>query len=176
MSDFFQLISLTICKKRRLSPFSLTFGILIKRLYLTGGIAMNQEKSCGAVIVTKDIENPKVVLIKHQNGGHWAFPKGHVEGNETEEETALREIMEETHLSVELDTQFRHVVRYSPYKGTEKEVVYFIAYANEQTILKQDEEVLASTWLSFSDALAQITYENDQKILQSAIDYLTEKN
>lgn len=136
---------------------------------------MNQEKSCGAVIVTKDTENPKVVLIKHHNGGHWAFPKGHIEDNETEEETALREIMEETHLSVELDTQFRHVVHYSPYTGAEKEVVYFIAYANEQTILKQDEEVSASTWLSFSDALAQITYENDKKILQSAMDYLTKK-
>lgn len=133
---------------------------------------MKQEKSCGAVIVTKETESPKVLLIKHHNGGHWAFPKGHVEGNETEEETALREIMEETHLSVELDTQFRHVVRYSPYEGTEKEVIYFIAYTTEKTILKQDEEVLDSAWLSFADALALVTYENDQKILQAAIAYL----
>lgn len=133
---------------------------------------MKQEKSCGAIIVTTESETPKILLIKHHNGGHWAFPKGHVEENETEEETALREIMEETHLTVELDTQFRHVVCYSPYEGTMKDVIYFIAYADEQTILKQEEEVLDSAWLSFEDALAQVTYDNDKKILQAAIDYL----
>lgn len=133
---------------------------------------MKQEKSCGAVIVTKEKEHPKVLLIKHHNGDHWAFPKGHVEGTETEEETALREIMEETHLTVELDTQFRHVVRYSPYEGTVKDVIYFIAYAAEQAIHKQKEEVLDSTWLSFEEALTLITYENDRTVLEAAMHYL----
>ncbi|MER2131925.1 MAG: NUDIX domain-containing protein [Carnobacterium inhibens] len=137
---------------------------------------MKQEKSCGAVIVTKETEEPKFLLIKHHNGGHWAFPKGHVEGNETEEETALREIMEETHLTVELDTQFRHVVRYSPYEGTVKDVIYFMAYTSEQEIHKQDEEVLDSSWSNFEEALALVTYENDRTILQAAKDYLTKKN
>lgn len=137
---------------------------------------MKQEKSCGAVIVTKETEEPKFLLIKHHNGGHWAFPKGHVEGNETEEETALREIMEETRLTVELDTQFRHVVRYSPYEGTVKDVIYFMAYASEQEIHKQDEEVLDSSWSNFEEALALVTYENDRTILQAAKDYLTKKN
>lgn len=137
---------------------------------------MKQEKSCGAVIVTKETEEPKFLLIKHHNGGHWAFPKGHVEGNETEEETALREIMEETRLTVELDTQFRHVVRYSPYEGTVKDVIYFMAYASEQEIYKQDEEVLDSSWSNFEEALDLVTYENDRTILQAAKDYLTKKN
>lgn len=137
---------------------------------------MKQEKSCGAVIVTKETEEPKFLLIKHHNGGHWAFPKGHVEGNETEEETALREIMEETRLTVELDTQFKHVVRYSPYEGTVKDVIYFMAYASEQEIHKQDEEVLDSSWSNFEEALALVTYENDRTILQAAKDYLTKKN
>ncbi|MBT2731831.1 NUDIX domain-containing protein [Carnobacterium sp. ISL-102] len=136
---------------------------------------MKQEKSCGAIIVTKGIEPPKFLLIKHHNGGHWAFPKGHVEGTETEEETALREIMEETHLTVELDTHFRHVVHYSPYEGTVKDVIYFIAYAAEQAIQKQEEEVLDSTWLSFEEALALITYENDRTILEAAMNYLVKK-
>lgn len=136
---------------------------------------MKQEKSCGAIIVTNETQDPKFLLIKHHNGGHWAFPKGHVEENETEEETALREIREETQLTVELDTHFRHVVRYSPYEGTIKDVIYFIAYAPEQTVHKQEEEVLDSTWLTFEKALALITYENDQIILQAAMDYLTKK-
>ncbi len=59
--------------------------------------------------------------------GHISLPKGHVEANETEEETALREIKEEPNLDVELDTGFRHVVSYAPYEGCVKDVVFFAA-------------------------------------------------
>ena len=50
-----------------------------------------KEKSCGCII----IENKKVLLVQ-QKKGRWGFPKGHVENNETEKETALREVKEET--------------------------------------------------------------------------------
>ena len=59
---------------------------------------MKTEKSCGAVVLRKNQGRLQVLLIKHINGGHWAFPKGHVERGETEEQTALREIKEETGL------------------------------------------------------------------------------
>ena len=55
---------------------------------------MKNEKSCGCII----IDNGKVLLVK-QTAGHWGFPKGHVETNETEIETAIRETKEETNLS-----------------------------------------------------------------------------
>lgn len=51
---------------------------------------MKSEKSnCGAIVFSTDNTNRKVLLIKHENGGHWAFPKGHVEEGETSE-TALK--------------------------------------------------------------------------------------
>ena len=71
---------------------------------------MKKEKSCGAVVYRMEDGSPEILLIKHRNGGHWAFPKGHVEKNETESETALREIQEETGLAVDLDTGFRETV------------------------------------------------------------------
>ena len=53
---------------------------------------MIREKSCGA-LVYRDREGVKeLLLIKHRSGGHWSFPKGHVEGSENEVQTALREI------------------------------------------------------------------------------------
>ena len=43
---------------------------------------MIREKSCGA-LVYRDREGVKeLLLIKHRSGGHWSFPKGHVEGSE----------------------------------------------------------------------------------------------
>ena len=54
-----------------------------------------REKSCGCIIINKN----KVLLIK-QTKGHWGFPKGHVEKDETEIETAIREVKEETGLDI----------------------------------------------------------------------------
>lgn len=88
---------------------------------------MKKEISCGAVIARQTENGREILLIRHVNGGHWAFPKGHMEGNETESETALREIREETGLTVTLDTCFRAVVTYSPKPDVMKDVIYFAA-------------------------------------------------
>ena len=54
-----------------------------------------REKSCGTII----IDNNKVLIIK-QKQGFYGFTKGHMEENETEIETAIRETKEETNLDV----------------------------------------------------------------------------
>jgi bis(5'-nucleosidyl)-tetraphosphatase len=122
-----------------------------------GASTMKSEKSCGAIVLSPGHTNRKVLLIKHENGGHWAFPKGHVENDETEVETALREIKEETGLDADLSTAFRKSVSYSPAPGVMKEVVYFIAFAHTETIEKQDAEVTDFAWMPFNEALQAIT-------------------
>jgi len=67
---------------------------------------MMHEKSCGAIVYRKSHGNIEILLIKHVNSGHWSFPKGHVEGSETEIETAKREIKEETAIDVMIDPTF----------------------------------------------------------------------
>ena len=59
------------------------------------------EKSCGAIVYTVEDGDIKYLLVEEMSGCH-SFPKGHMENDETEEETALREIKEETNLEVEL--------------------------------------------------------------------------
>lgn len=132
---------------------------------------MIKEKSCGALVYKED-SGIKILLIKHQNGGHWAFSKGHVEGEETEQETALREIKEETGLHVALDTGFRETVTYSPKTGVEKEVVYFAAKLESGRQERQAEEVIEIVWQSPSEALKTLTYQNDKELLEKFIDYL----
>ena len=109
---------------------------------------MKKEKSCGAVVCRKGENGLEILLIQHKNGGHWAFPKGHVEKKETEEETALREIKEETGLKVALDTAFRKMVTYSPKPGVMKDVIYFAAKAKKDSARPQPEEVLELCWKS----------------------------
>ena len=68
---------------------------------------MIREKSCGALVYRKKQDKVELLLIKHRNGGHWSFPKGHVESGENEYQTALREIKEETGLDL---LEIRHVM------------------------------------------------------------------
>ena len=132
---------------------------------------MKKEKSCGAVVCRKGENGLEILLIQHKNGGHWAFPKGHVEKKETEEETALREIKEETGLIVALDTAFRKMVTYSPKPGVMKDVIYFAAKAKKDSARPQPEEVLELCWKSPEEALEAVTYETDRQVLQAFLEY-----
>lgn len=129
---------------------------------------MDHEKSCGALIFHEEDGEDLLLLIKHRNGGHWSFPKGHVEGNETEVETALREIWEETGLQVDLVTDFRESVFYSPKTDVTKEVIYFLAHSDTKELRLQEEEVGQGIWVDVPRALTLVTYENDRQLIQKA--------
>ena len=132
---------------------------------------MRKEKSCGAVIY-KYIDNELFILLLKHNLGHWSFAKGHVEDSETEQETAIREIKEETNLDVTINSDFRYVITYSPYEGAIKDVVYFLATTNSNNIKAQQSEISEIKWFKYEDAISMITYEDDRKVLMKAIEYL----
>ncbi|MDO4458634.1 MAG: NUDIX domain-containing protein [Clostridia bacterium] len=132
---------------------------------------MKYEKSCGAVVYKFESEN-RLYLIEHMALGHISLPKGHVEDGETEAETALREIREETNLEAELDTNFRKTITYSPFEGITKDVVFFTAKAKEGALINQESEVSGLEWLSFEDAMNILTYDTDKEVLTAAHEYL----
>ena len=133
-----------------------------------GGNTTIFEKSCGAVVYRKHHGNTEILLIKHINSGHWSFPKGHVEENETETQTALREIKEETGLDVMIDPTFRETVTYFPRKDTQKVVVYFIAKAKSGEYVRQEDEISEIKWVDICRANDVLTYENDKVIVNKA--------
>ena len=136
---------------------------------------MKKEKSCGAVVYKFQNNQLLFLLIKSKKGHHYSFPKGHVENNETEIETALREIKEETNLDVIVDTNYRSVITYSPMENVMKDVVYFVATpTGEEKVIPQVEEVSSAKWLYYSQALKQITHENEKNVLIKAYEYLKE--
>ena len=128
---------------------------------------MKYEKSCGAVV----FDNDKVLVIK-QKAGHWGFPKGHVEGNETEIETAKREIKEETNLDVEINEKTRYVESYSPKEGIMKDVIFFTATKIGGEIKPQEEEVETIQWVSCEEALKLLTFESSRNVLRKVMENL----
>lgn len=128
---------------------------------------MRYEKSCGAVI----FDNDKVLVLK-QVQGHWGFPKGHVENNETEIETAIREIKEETNLDVEINEKFRYVETYSPKENVTKDVVFFVAKKIGGDVKPQEEEVSEIKWVSPKEALELVSYESSKIVMEKIINDL----
>ena len=103
-------------------------------------------------------------------------PKGHVEENETEEETALREIKEEVGLNVIIDSGFRIVETYSPKDGFVKDVVYFVAYSKSMDTTMQAEEVRDIKWVKIRQATDLIEFQDMQEIMIMADTYLSKAN
>lgn len=122
---------------------------------------MKEEKSCGCIIINDKNE----VLLIHHNAGHWDFPKGHVEEGETEVQTAIREVKEETNIDVEVNEKFRYSTKYSPKEGVMKEVVYFLARNISDNKEPQLKEVSEVNWFSIEDATEKITYDSSKDIL-----------
>lgn len=133
---------------------------------------MTFEKSCGAIVYRKYHGNTEILLAKHIKSGHWSFPKGHMEEGETEEETALREIKEETGLDVLLDNGFRETVSYSPKRNTKKTVVYFVAIPLTHDLVPQKEEISELRWQEIGQAASLLTYENDKITVNKAKSFI----
>jgi len=128
--------------------------------------------SCGAVIYRKVQGRVLFLILKHANGGHWSLAKGHTEPGESEVQTALREIDEETGLRVKLRTGFREVIRYSPSRDVEKTVVFFLAKAKSKKVKLQESEILNAVWLELDDALRLVTHKDTAEVLRRGLKHL----
>ena len=137
---------------------------------------MKKEKSCGAVIYK--VEKKEIFyLLSLMTSGHISLTKGHVEGDETEEETAQREIYEETGLKPIIDTRFREIITYKPAKKCIKDVIFFVAesFENITPVDLHDFEVKELIWVNFYNAFKMLTYGKDKKILKKANKYIRSK-
>lgn len=129
---------------------------------------MTKEKSCGALVYYKNGSKLQMLILKHKLGGQWSFPKGHIEGDETEVETALREVSEETGLKITLLDGFRETVSYYPKPGVNKDVVYFLGYTDDPHTVMKEDEIGDIRWVDLVTCHRYLTYANDKQLLGRA--------
>lgn len=135
---------------------------------------MKREKSCGAVVY-KYVNNQRLYLIEYMGLGHISIPKGHVEPiDKSDEDTALREIKEETSLDVIIDSNFKHHIQYSPFPNILKDVYFFVAEykGTNKPVDKHDDEVINCGWLPIDKAIEKVTHDTDKETLRLADEYL----
>ncbi len=146
---------------------------------------MPKEISAGAVVFRKE-DNEIYYLLLHYKSGHWDFPKGHIEEGEKEKETVKREVKEETGIEdIKIIEGFREWIKYvfrSTYDLDENEkskalwifkiVTFYLAETKTKKV-KISFEHLGYKWLSYDEALEQVTFKKAKEILKKAHHYLT---
>lgn len=130
------------------------------------------EQSCGAVVYRFIGGTIRYLLIKNKRSAHWGFPKGHVEKGETFEETAKREVLEETGIHIEILPDFASRSEYTIHGKIEKSVTIYLAATDDTQTVIQKEEIEDYIWLNYGKAMDTLRFSNDKSILKSAQEYL----
>ena len=123
------------------------------------------ENSCGAIVFNENTE--KILLVKMHNG-NWGFPKGHIENNETKEETAIREVHEETNVNIKIIPNFEREIKYIPNEKTIKKVTIFAGITQDEEVKIDTFEIEDFRWCTYEEALKLVTYKLQKDVLEKA--------
>ncbi|MGA2523714.1 MAG: bis(5'-nucleosyl)-tetraphosphatase [Candidatus Bathyarchaeia archaeon] len=138
---------------------------------------MLREKSCGAVVFVRKNGVPKYLLLNYA-AGHWDFVKGNVEANESEQQTVVRELQEETGITgAQFIDGFREDITYFYRRQgltIHKEVVFFVMEAFTDKVELSFEHV-GYVWLDYRRATEKLTFKNSKDVLQKAHEFLRTK-
>jgi len=113
----------------------------------------------------------------HYKAGHWDFPKGHIEDGETHQQTACRELAEETGIkNVEVLPNFKYEYDYefgTPKSRKTKKVTFMIA-RTENIRTRLSHEHIGARWVPYKRAMSMLTFENARKMLSAVEEHLHE--
>lgn len=140
------------------------------------------EKSAGAVIFRKEGNKIHYLLLHYPPASHraksdyWDLPKGHIEKGEEIEDTARREVREETGLTdIKFVEGFMEWLKYFfRFEGKNIfKIVTFLLAETKQKDVKISAEHIGFDWLRYEQALERLNFKNAKEILKKANGYLT---
>ena len=131
-----------------------------------------EERSAGGVVV-KDGQVLVIVPTRRAADGTrvLALPKGHLDGNETDEQAATREVREEGGVEVELLDSLGDVRYHYRREGRliAKRVRFFLFEFRSGSPADHDQEIEDARWLPMEQAIRELTYPGEREMVQSAL-------
>jgi 8-oxo-dGTP diphosphatase len=134
---------------------------------------MKMQFSAGGIVYKKSGEQTLILVSQHSMHHGWVFPKGligdHIQ-KEGKEETALREVEEETGAKGKIIKILAPVDYWYYFEGERmhKTVYYFLMEYISGDITKHDTEMENVEWLPESEVEKRLTYREDRKVWQEA--------
>ncbi len=136
--------------------------------------------SSGGVIIKREESSSFKVLLVEDRFGHWTWPKGHIEKGETPEDTAVREITEETGLkNIKILEKLGEERYHFTLKGKRisKTVQVFLVLASGSESLEVPEEELRSAeWYLPEEAAKKVGYKSARAFVEKGIKVFREKH
>ena len=127
------------------------------------------DESFGVIPLRKKKSEWEVFIVYHKSGKYWGFPKGHADSNETFQESAIRELKEETNLEpVKFIQEDPFIEKYEYfYKGKKisKTVLYYLLEVKGEVHL-QKEEIVDGRWLPFEEAIKILSFSQAKSFCQ----------
>jgi 8-oxo-dGTP pyrophosphatase MutT (NUDIX family) len=131
-----------------------------------------REVSAGGIVFRRQPDRSARFLLIRDPYEHWGFPKGHLEGEETPAEAAMRESMEETGLTdLLLHGPIRIIDWHFRFKGRyiHKFCHFFLVESPGAEVVPQQEEGITDhRWLPLDGALDLLSYDNARGVLKRA--------
>jgi len=133
--------------------------------------------SAGGIVVRYEAGRPQLVIgsrRRERDGRTWTLPKGTPERGETTEETALREVAEETGLQVRITAPLQAIEYRFVQSGTRihKTVHYFLMEPVGGDLERHDHEFEQVRWIDFGEAPSILTFETERSLVANAADRL----
>ncbi len=135
-------------------------------------IAMSIQVAAGGVVYSYDAAGQLRLLVIHDKYGVWTLPKGHLDGAETEQEAACREIREETGVECVIGPLVQRICYPVQRKGVwyDKTVAYFLARAEYVTPEPSEAEgITQACWVDPEQALSLQGYTQVREVVQRAL-------
>lgn len=134
---------------------------------------MKFEFSAGGVVTKKDNNETLVLLAQHSQHHGWVFPKGLIGDNvkgEKKEETAIREVEEETGILAKLGKPLTPVTYWYAFDGEKrkKTVYYFLMEFLSEDLSKKDDEMEDVEWIPMDEVEKKLTYPSDKEVWTEA--------
>ena len=131
--------------------------------------------SAGGIVVRWDAGRPQLVIgsrRRDRDSRTWTLPKGTPDPGETTEQTALREVAEETGLEVRITGPLDSIEYWFVQSGTRihKPVHYFLMEPIGGDLARHDREFDEVRWIDFSEAPKVLTFETERALVAHAAD------
>lgn len=132
--------------------------------------------SHGGVVFRRHGEGYQIVLVGRSAQGTWGLPKGTPAEGESIEETALREVAEETGIEPRLVDRLGTIQYYFVARNTRfhKTVNFYLMEAVGGDTERHDHEYDLVQWFDFDEALDRLSYPNEAEMVRRARDVLVD--
>lgn len=125
-------------------------------------------RSAGGLVV----HGPHILLISTQAGRRWQLPKGHIEEGETPEQTAVREVREETGVTGRVLAPLSGIEYWYIERGycrVHKTVAYYLLdYVSGDTADFDAREVSGAGWFTWEEGIARLSFDNERQVVLEA--------